>query len=112
MEPPDATMNGKVCLVTGATSGIGAVTARELARRGATVVLAGRDEGRCAAAVAQIRGQTGNPNVESLLADLSSPQQVRELARRFRERQSRLDVLVNNAGAIWMKRGKRPTAWK
>ena len=97
-------MNGKVCLVTGATSGIGAVTARELARRGATVVLAGRDEARCAAAVAHIRGQTGNPNVESLLADLSLPQQVRELAQRFRERQSRLDVLVNNAGAIWMKR--------
>ncbi len=104
MTPPDATMNGKVCLVTGATSGIGAVTARELARRGATVALAGRNEARCAAAVEQIRRQTGNPSVESLLADLSSPQQVRELARRFRERHSRLDVLVNNAGAIWMKR--------
>jgi NAD(P)-dependent dehydrogenase (short-subunit alcohol dehydrogenase family) len=54
--------------------------------------------------VAQIKSQTGNQKVESLLADLSSRQQVRELAQRFREHYHRLDVLVNNAGGIWMKR--------
>jgi NAD(P)-dependent dehydrogenase (short-subunit alcohol dehydrogenase family) len=97
---PTATMQGKVCLVTGATSGIGLVTARELARSGAHVVLAGRNPTRCADAVRHVQEQTGSRNVESLIADLSSRQQVRDLARQFRERHSRLDVLVNNAGGI------------
>jgi len=97
-------MQGKVCLVTGATSGIGLVTARELARQGARVVLVGRNPARCEAAVAQIRIETGNAEVEALLADLSSQQQVRELARRFCESHPRLDVLVNNAGGMWMRR--------
>jgi NAD(P)-dependent dehydrogenase (short-subunit alcohol dehydrogenase family) len=104
MEPPSPTVRGKVCLITGATSGIGLVTTRELARDGAHVVLVGRDRAKCAAVVARIRAETGNTQVESLLADLSSQQQVRQLARQFREQHPRLDVLVNNAGAIWMKR--------
>jgi NAD(P)-dependent dehydrogenase (short-subunit alcohol dehydrogenase family) len=102
--PKDDALKGKVCLVTGATSGIGAVTARELARRGAAVVLVGRDPAKCSAAVAQIQHQTGNTGVEALLADLSSQRQVRELARQFRARHGRLDVLVNNAGGIWLGR--------
>jgi NAD(P)-dependent dehydrogenase (short-subunit alcohol dehydrogenase family) len=97
---PTAAMQGKVCLVTGATSGIGLVTARELARKGAHVVLAGRNPTRCADAVRHVREQTGSRTVESLVADLSSRQQVRDLVRQFRERHSRLDVLVNNAGGI------------
>lgn len=97
-------MHGKVCLITGATSGIGLVAARELASKGARVVLVGRDPGRCAAAVAQIQTQTGNRDVEALLADLSSQEQIRGLAQQFRERHARLDVLVNNAGGIWMTR--------
>jgi NAD(P)-dependent dehydrogenase (short-subunit alcohol dehydrogenase family) len=104
MQPTAATMQGKVCLVTGATSGIGLVTARELARRGARVVLAGRNATRCADAVHQVQEQTGNREVEFLVADLSSQQQVRELAQQFRQRQPRLDVLVNNAGGIWWTR--------
>lgn len=97
-------MHGKVCLITGATSGIGLVAARELARQGARLVLVGRDPNRCAAAVTQIQTQTGNREVEALLADLSSQEQIRGLARQFHARHSRLDVLVNNAGGIWMKR--------
>jgi NAD(P)-dependent dehydrogenase (short-subunit alcohol dehydrogenase family) len=97
-------MRGKVCLVTGATSGIGAVAARELARRGAHVVLVGRNPERCAATLRDIQEQTGSTQVESLLADLSSQQQVRGLARAFLERHRRLDVLVNNAGGMWMRR--------
>jgi NAD(P)-dependent dehydrogenase (short-subunit alcohol dehydrogenase family) len=101
---PTADMQGKVCLVTGATSGIGLVTARELARKGARVVLAGRSPTRCADAVRHVQQQTGSRAVESLVADLASRQQVRDLARQFRERHSRLDVLVNNAGGIWFTR--------
>ena len=97
-------MQGKVCLVTGATSGIGLVSACELALQGARVVLVGRDLARCTAAVAHIKDQTGNSDIEALLADLSSQQQVHELARQFRARHPRLDVLINNAGGIWMNR--------
>jgi NAD(P)-dependent dehydrogenase (short-subunit alcohol dehydrogenase family) len=97
-------MQGKVCLVTGATSGIGLVAARELARQGARVVLVGRSEERCASAVEKIQTQTGNRDVTALLADLSSQQQVRQLAQSFQTRYSRLDVLINNAGGIWLRR--------
>ena len=97
-------MHGKVCLVTGATSGIGAETAKQLAQRGATVVVVGRDAQKSAATVAQIRRKTGNPSVEFLLADLSSQKEIRALAQQFKSRHARLDVLVNNAGGIWMTR--------
>jgi retinol dehydrogenase-12 len=97
-------MQGKVCLVTGATSGIGLVASRELARQGAHMVLVGRDATRTAAAVAHIQEQTGSKEVETLLADLSSQEQVRQLARAFLERHQRLDVLINNAGAMWVER--------
>jgi retinol dehydrogenase 12 len=96
-------MRGQVCLVTGATSGIGAVAARELARRGAQVVLTGRDPARCAATAAEIKYRTG-ADVQTLVADLSVQQQVRDLARQFRQHHDKLHVLVNNAGAIFLKR--------
>jgi retinol dehydrogenase-12 len=101
MADPDRSMAGKTCLVTGATAGIGRVTARELARRGATVVVVGRSRERCEAAVEAIRRETGNPAVESLTADLSSQEDVRRLVREFRGRHDRLHVLVNNAGALF-----------
>jgi NAD(P)-dependent dehydrogenase (short-subunit alcohol dehydrogenase family) len=104
MADADQSMAGKTCLVTGATAGIGAVTARELARRGATVVVVGRSPERCAATVATIRRETGNAAVDSLCADLSSQAESRRLAREFRERHQRLDVLVNNAGALFARR--------
>lgn len=97
-------MSQKVFLVTGATAGIGLVTARELARTGATVVGVGRHPEKSAAVAKQIREQTGNPNVEFLLADLSAQKQVRALAQTFRERYARLDVLINNAGAVYLNR--------
>jgi retinol dehydrogenase-12 len=97
-------MRGKVCLVTGATSGVGLVTARELARQGATVVIAGRHQERGETTVSRIRQETGNPNVVLLLADLSVQEHVRHLAAACHRRFPRLDVLVNNAGAIFMRR--------
>lgn len=106
MNNVDQPMAGKVCLVTGATSGIGEETALGLARLGATVVVAGRSAARCAATVDRIGRQTGNSSVEFLLADLSSQKEVHNLAAEFKSRHDRLDVLVNNAGAIVLSRRK------
>lgn len=97
-------MNGRVCLVTGATSGIGKAAAEELARLGATVVVAGRNDEKCAATVDQIRQTTGSRSIEYLLADLSSQSGVRRLAQEFQGKYASLDVLVNNAGAIMLSR--------
>ena len=99
-------MVGKTCLVTGATNGIGRVTALELAHMGADVLIAGRDPARCALTAADIREESGNPNVDFLVADLSSQEEVRRLAKEFKERRQRLDVLLNNAGAINISRRK------
>jgi NAD(P)-dependent dehydrogenase (short-subunit alcohol dehydrogenase family) len=100
----DRRMAGKICLVTGATAGIGAITARVLARKGATVCIVGRNREKSEATVAQIKSATANPAVEFLLADLSSQADVRRLATEFRARYPRLDVLVNNAGGMFLTR--------
>ena len=91
-------MKGPICLITGATSGIGKATAFELASRGATVVVVGRNRQKCARTVEQIIQDTGNPSVRYLVADLSSQNDIRILTENFKSQYSRLDVLVNNAG--------------
>ena len=93
-----ADMHGKVCVVTGASSGIGRVTALGLAERGATVVLVCRNEEWGAPVLEEIerRGAAGTATL--LSADLSSQRQVRAVAAAFLARFDRLDVLVNNAG--------------
>lgn len=93
-------MDGKVCLITGASGGIGLESAKALARMGATVVLVGRDAGRTEAAVSAVRAAAPDAKVEWLKADLTSLQSVRELAAAFQARYPRLDVLLNNAGLI------------
>ncbi len=97
-------MDGRICLVTGATDGIGLVTARELAARGATVAIVGRSETKSRAVVESIRQQTGATEVDYLLADLSSQAAVRGVAEAFRRRYGALHVLVNNAGAVFTRR--------
>lgn len=99
-----ATMSGKTCLVTGATSGIGEVAALELAREGARLVLVGRSREKAEATADRIRREAGNPAVQYLLADLSSRAEVRRLADEIKARHPRLDVLVNNAGAMFAPR--------
>jgi NAD(P)-dependent dehydrogenase (short-subunit alcohol dehydrogenase family) len=100
----DTSMAGKVCLITGGSAGIGRATALELARRGAEVVIVGRDHDRCAAVVREIRQATHSDTVSCLCADLSSQDQVRQLAREFRLRHDRLHVLINNAGGMFALR--------
>jgi len=97
-------MQNKICLITGATNGIGQAAAKGIAKLGATVVVAGRNEERCQSTVAHIKSETGNSNVDYLLADLSVQSQVRQLAEDFKARYPRLDVLVNNAAAIYFRR--------
>lgn len=93
-------MQGKRVIVTGASSGIGLVTARELARMGAKVYAIARDRGRGEAALAEIAGAAAGEPPELLLCDFASQRQIRDVAKRYLEREQRLDVLVNNAGAI------------
>ena len=95
-------MEGKTCLITGGSDGIGYVAARELARLGAQVFIVGRNAFKTKDAVDRILDETGNREVRYLLADLSSQGDVRRLADQVRERIPRLDVLLNNAGAIFL----------
>lgn len=102
----DVPMRGKVCVVTGASSGIGRATALGLSALGATVVLVCRDPERGEAAREQVAaaGATSGGQARLELADLSVQRDVRELAKRLHQRLGRLDVLVNNAGALFGQR--------
>lgn len=95
-------MKGRVCIVTGANSGIGKATALGLAQLGATVVMVCRDQARGEAAMNDIRRTSGSDTVELMLADLSSQQAIRTLAAKFGRTHDRLHVLVNNAAVnLW-----------
>ena len=92
---------GKRVLITGATGGIGLAAARDLARRGAKLAIVARSEPRAGEAVRQIKAASGTDgDVDVLLADLASQASIRGLAAEALERYSRLEVLVNNAGAV------------
>jgi retinol dehydrogenase 12 len=93
-------MNNQTCLVTGANAGIGLVTATELARRGARVVMLCRNAQKAEAARQQIAAQTGNHQVEIILVDFASQAQVRQAAAEFLAKYGQLHVLVNNAGFL------------
>ena len=97
-------MDGKLCMVTGATAGIGYYTALDVARMGATVIIIGRNHAKCTAAVNRIRMASGNESVDFLVADLSSQAHIHALVKRFNERYDHLDVLVNNAGGFFLIR--------
>ena len=93
-------MKDKICIITGTTSGIGKVTARELARMGATVVMICRNKDKGNILMNEIKAETGNQNVDLFVADLSSQKEVRRLADEIKVKYPVIDVLVNNAGAI------------
>ncbi|MBX3314917.1 MAG: SDR family NAD(P)-dependent oxidoreductase [Actinobacteria bacterium] len=91
---------GRVAVVTGANTGLGLETARELARHGATVVLAVRNLDKGRTAIADIEGSVPGAQVELVQLDLASLASVREAAAELLERHDRLDLLVNNAGVM------------
>jgi retinol dehydrogenase 14 len=93
-------IRGKTVLVTGATSGIGLHASIDLARRGARVVMVGRDPQRSDAALADVRTRSGSREVSLLMCDFSSQAAVRRLAEEYRAAHDRLDVLINNAGGV------------
>lgn len=94
-------MNGKRVLVTGATNGIGKEAALELAKMGAEVVIVGRDEIKTRNVRVELQTLSGNAKMDLLVADLSSMDEVRRIADEFRAKHDRLDVLLNNAGAVF-----------
>jgi NAD(P)-dependent dehydrogenase (short-subunit alcohol dehydrogenase family) len=97
-------MDKPICLITGATDGIGKVTATALARKGYAVVLAARNEAKATTVARDIVASTGNRDVDYLTADLKSLAQLHRLAETFTVRYPRLDVLINNAGIIMPRR--------
>ena len=98
-------MSGRVCIVTGANSGIGAATAEGLARAGATVVMACRDRARSEPVRRAMIARTGNSNIVLFDLDLANLAAVRKFVERFTATYKRLDVLVNNAAVMPAKRG-------
>ncbi|KAG8009121.1 Retinol dehydrogenase 13 [Nibea albiflora] len=104
--PSKATINGKTVVITGANTGIGKATARELAQRGGRIIMGCRDMEKCEAAAKEIRGKTLNPHVYARRLDLASMKSIREFAEGIKQEEQRVDVLVNNAGVM------RCPAWK
>ncbi|MFC8196329.1 oxidoreductase [Streptomyces sp. NPDC060006] len=98
--------SGRTAVVTGANSGIGYVTARELARRGARVVLACRSESRGTEAADRLTDEVPGADVEFVRLDLGDLDSVREFATVYGSAHERLDVLVNNAGVMALPQGR------
>ena len=91
-------MSGKICIVTGANSGIGKETALGLAQMGARAIMVSRNAEKGKAALEEIRRESGSSQVDLLIADMSSQASVRALAEQIQRKYTRLDVLINNAG--------------
>lgn len=96
-------MESKIILITGSTDGIGKITATELAKQGHTVIIHGRNLEKAEKVRQEIQNQTGNPNVDFLIADLLSMAEIKKMAEDFIIKYKHLDVLINNAGAIFGK---------
>ena len=98
-------IEGKTCLITGATSGIGKEIALGLARTGANVVIVGRSKEKAESTINEIKSKTGRSSgISSLAADLSSQASIRQLGKDYAAAHPKLDILVNNAGIFSSKR--------
>lgn len=96
-------MENKIILITGSTDGIGKITATSLAKQGHTVIIHGRNKEKAEKVCGEIKTETGNAKVEYIVADLLSLAEVKQMAEEFKMRFGHLDVLINNAGAIFGK---------
>jgi NAD(P)-dependent dehydrogenase (short-subunit alcohol dehydrogenase family) len=97
-------MAGKVCVVTGSNSGIGKETAAALAIMGATVIMVVRDQEKGQKALDDVVAGSGNRSVSLMICDMSSMASIRSFAADIKKSHNRLDVLINNAGAEFVKR--------
>jgi len=97
-------IKGKVCIVTGANSGIGKATALGLAKLEAHVIMLCRDKSRGEDAQTEIISESGNESIDLLLADLSSQQSIRHFVSQFQKKYDKLNILINNAGVNPSKR--------
>ncbi|KAK1171601.1 retinol dehydrogenase 13-like [Acipenser oxyrinchus oxyrinchus] len=98
--PSKAKITGKTVVITGANTGIGKETARELARRGGRIIMCCRDMVKCENAAKEIRGETLSHNVYARHLDLASIKSIREFANKINEEEERVDILINNAGVM------------
>ena len=94
----------RVCIVTGANSGIGKETAIGLVDKGATVVMVVRNKERGEKAKHEIMSQITDASIDLMICDMSSMKSIRKFATEFKQKYTQLDVLVNNAGAVFNKR--------
>lgn len=94
-------MRDKIVLITGATAGIGKATAIGLAKKGANIVIVGRNAAKAQKAIDEIKQESGNGDIHFLTADLSSIKSVKQLVEDFKANYTHLDVLINNAGAVF-----------
>ncbi|MFX1456334.1 MAG: SDR family oxidoreductase [Promethearchaeota archaeon] len=97
-------MKGKICIITGANSGIGKATALGLAKMNATIVMLCRNKELGETAQKEIINESGNKDIDLLLCDLSSQEQIRNFVSEFKQKYQYLHVLINNAGVMASKR--------
>jgi NAD(P)-dependent dehydrogenase (short-subunit alcohol dehydrogenase family) len=105
-------MHGKTCVITGATSGIGREAALQLARKGASLVLVGRDAQRADAAVLWLKQRIPDAGIAIRIADLSRLDETRRLAGDLIQTVGRIDVLINNAGALFDRHALTPDGFE
>jgi retinol dehydrogenase 14 len=105
-------MKEKICIITGSNSGIGKETAMSLAKMGTTIVMVVRDQERGEKARREIVKQTGNNSVDLMICDLSLMDSIRRFVKEFKKKYDRLDVLINNAGAMFNKREVTPEGFE
>lgn len=94
-------MESKIILITGSTGGIGKETAKALAKQGHTVIVNGRNKNKTEAICNEIKSETGNSKIDFITADLLLLSEVNRMAKEFKKKYKRLDVLINNAGAMF-----------
>lgn len=107
-----SSMVGRTVVITGPTSGLGREAAGSFARMGARIVLVGRDAGRLERTLAELQGETPDARIGTIVADMSSLTSVRAAADRILADEPRIDVIVDNAGAMFAERQESPEGFE